>query len=101
MEKARSSYELAAGTHVITTKPGALTFVSIVGAAADVTVDCYDVNASADIATTNKITSFKVDVSADGMQGGMSFGIPLSFAEGLVIVVTGAGGLAYAGYTKG
>ena len=100
MDKARSSYELAAGTHLVTTKPGALTFVSIV-AAADVTVDCYDVNATANIAATNKITAFKVDVSADGMQGGMPFGVPLSFAEGLVVVVTGAGGLAYVGYTKG
>jgi hypothetical protein len=101
MDKARPSYELAAGTHLVTTKPGALTFVSIVGAAADVTVSCYDVNAAADIATTNKIAAFKIDVSAAGMQGGMSFGIPLSFAEGLVVVVAGAGGLAYVGYTKG
>ena len=101
MDKARSSYELVAGTHLITTKPGALTFVSIVGAAADVTVDCYDVNATATIAATNKITAFKLDVTAAGMQGGMSLSIPLSFVEGLVVVVTGAGGLAYIGYTKG
>lgn len=97
---AKSSYELAAGTHTITQKPGKLTLVSIVAAAADATVSCYDVAATGDIATTNKMVAFSVDVSLVGFQGGGNINDPMDFVKGLVVVVAGAGAVAYIGYKR-
>lgn len=97
---AKSSFELAAATHTITLKPGKLTFVSIVAAAADATVSCYDVAAAGDIATTNKMVAFSVDVDVQGFQGGGNISDPIDFSKGLVVVVAGAGAVAYIGYKK-
>jgi hypothetical protein len=97
----RPSYELAAGTHLITTSGGQLTFCSIIAAAADATVSCYDVQAAASISSANKIVAFKVDVSLNGFQGGGNITHPLKYTDGLCVVVAGTGALAYIGYIKG
>ena len=97
----RPSYELAAGTHLLTTVGGKLTFCSLIAAAADATVSVYDVDDSGDIATTNKIVAFKVEVSLNGFQGGGNINHPLTYTRGLCVVVGGVGAVAYLGYTKG
>jgi hypothetical protein len=97
----RPSYELAAGTHQITTVGGKLTFCSLIAAAADATVSVYDVDTSDSIAATNKIVAFKIDVSLNGFQGGGNITHPLSYTRGLKVVVAGVGAVAYLGYTKG
>lgn len=97
---AKSSYELAVGTHSVILKPGRLTFCSVIAGTADAIVSCYDVAASGDIATTNKIAAFKVDLSLNGFQGGGNVNDPLDFAKGLVVVVAGTGAVAYVGYKR-
>ena len=97
----RPSYELAAGTHQLTTVGGKLTFCSLIAAAADATVSVYDVAATGDIATTNKIVAFMIDVSLNGFQGGGNINHPLTYTKGLCVVVGGVGAVAYLGYTKG
>ena len=96
----RSSGELSAGSNVVTTNPCVVTFVSIVGAAADVTVALHDCDTAATVTTANKLVAFKIDVSLNGFQGGGNITHPLRFSEGLVAVVAGAGGLAYVGFKK-
>jgi hypothetical protein len=101
MDKSKPSYELATGTHLITKRGGSLTFIAVVGAAADVTVSCYDTDVAANVASTNKIAAIKLDVDVVGMHGNITFPFPVSFQDGLVVVVEGAGGLAYVGHIKG
>lgn len=97
----RPSYQLAAGTHVISTNAGALTFVSaIADGTNDVTVDCHDASAAGDIATTNQIVTFKIDTSLNGFQGGGNITHPIKFINGLVVKVTGTNGVAYVAHTK-
>jgi len=100
MSRARPSCELAVGTHLITTNPGSLTLASIIAAAADSTISCYDVDATGDIATSNKIIAFKVDVDVNGFQGGGNLSEPLVFSKGLVVVVAGTAAVGYVGYKK-
>lgn len=97
---AKPSYELAVGTHTIVLKPGRLTFCSVIAGTADAIVSCYDVAAAANIATANKFTAFKVDLSLNGFQGGGNVNDPLDFAKGLVVVVAGTGAVAYIGYKR-
>ena len=98
---ARPSGRLAASsTTVITTNPGKLTFISIIAAAADATVTCYNGIVAGDAVAANEIVAFKVDVSLNGFQGGGNIDDPLSFSNGLVIKVEGAGSVAYAGFKK-
>jgi hypothetical protein len=99
--ESRPSNELAAGTHLLTTVGGKLTFCSVIAAAADATVSVYDVSAAADIATTNKFVAFRVDVSLNGFQGGGNITHPIKYTRGLCVVVEGVGAVAYIGYTKG
>lgn len=96
----KPSYELAVGTHLITTKPGRLSLACIIGAAADATISCYDVDDTGDIAAGNKLIAFKVDVSLNGFQGGGNINSPLSFATGLVVVVAGTAAVGYVGYSR-
>ena len=96
----KPSYELAVGTHLITTKSGALTLACLVAAADDATISCYDVNATGDIANSNKIIAFKVDVSLNGFQGGGNINNPIDFATGLVVVVGGTAAVGYVGYSR-
>ena len=97
----RPSYELAVGTHQITTSGGLITFCFIIAAAADATVSLYDVQATGDIATANKIAAFKVNVGLNGFQGGGNITHPIKYRDGLCAVVAGAGAVAYLGYKKG
>ncbi len=101
MATSRPSYQLAAGTSVVTKNGGAVTFVSIVAAGADATVDLHDCEVAGDVATTNKMAAFKVDVSLNGYQGGGNITHPLRFTTGLTVVVTGIGAIAFVGFTKG
>jgi len=100
MGRARPSYELAVGTHLITKNCGSLTLASIIAAAADSTISCYDVDDTGDIANSNKIIAFKIDVDVNGFQGGGNIASPIVFATGLVVVVAGAAAVGYVGYTK-
>ena len=97
----RPSYELAAGTHQLTTVGGKLTFCSLIAAAADATVSVYDLDTSGTIAATNTIVAFKIEVSKNGFQGGGNITHPLTYTRGLRVVVGGVGAVAYLGYTKG
>ena len=97
----RPSYELDVDTHTITKTGGILTFCSVVAGSADATVSLYDVNAAGDIAATNKLVAFKVDLSLNGFQGGGNITNPIRFVNGLVVVVAGTGAVAYVGYSKG
>jgi len=101
MISSRPSYELAVGTHQITEIGGLLTFCSLVAAAADATVSVYDVAASANIASANKIVAFKVAVDQNGFQGGGNITHAIKFINGLCVVVAGTGAVAYLGYKKG
>jgi len=96
----RPSFELAAGTHLITTTSGVVTYCGLIAAAADCSVSLYDVQAAADIAVTNKIVAFKLDIDVDGIQGGSELPL-LKFSRGLCAVVAGVGAVAYLGYKKG
>lgn len=103
MAIARPSYELAAGTNLITTNPGALTFVLLmtpIGAPVDSTITCYDQDVAASIATTNKMCQFGLDTSVSGFTVGGNITHPIRFSRGLVVVTTGAGAVAYVSYTK-
>jgi len=97
----RPSYELAVGTHQLTTIGGKLTFCSLVAAAADATVSVYDLDTSGTIAATNKIVAFKIDVLLNGFQGGGNITHPLTYTRGLRVIVAGVGAVAYIGYVKG
>ena len=97
---AKPSGQLTAGSHVITDNPGKLTFVSIIGAAADATVTCYNGIVTGDAVAANAIIAFSVDVSLNGFQGGGNINDPLDFSNGLVVKVAGAGAVAYIGYKK-
>ena len=99
----KPSYELAVGIHLITTKPGTLTLAVVIadiGTPADSIISCYDVDATGDIASGNKIIAFEVDVSLNGTQGGGNINSPLSFAKGLVVVIAGTGAVGYVGFTR-
>ena len=98
---AKPSGQLTVATTVVTTKPGVLTFLSIIAAAADATVTCYNGTVTGDAIAGNAIVAFKVDVSLNGFQGGGNIDDPLEFSNGLVVKVEGTGAVAYAGYKKG
>ena len=97
----KPSYQQAVGTTLLTGNSGKLTFCSVIAGTADATVTLYDVNATADIATTNALVSFKVDLDLNGFQGGGNIAHPLRYSRGLCVVVAGTGATAYLGYTKG
>jgi len=94
------TYELAVGTTEITTKQGTLTLATIKAAAADCSISCYDCAAAGDIASSNKLVSFEVEILLNGKQGGGNIEHPLRFKSGLVIVVAGTGAVGYGGYTR-
>ena len=100
MSVSRPTYQLAAGTHLITDRAGFLTMcVGISDGTNDVTIDCHDCAATGDIATTNQLVTFKIDGSLVGFTGGGA--VPsLRFGTGLVVKVTGTNGVAYVGYSR-
>ena len=86
----KPSYELAVGTHLISTKPGRVSLAVLLAAAADATLVLYNTDVASDIATTNKMITFGIDVSLNGFQGGGNINDPLEYSSGLVAVVAGA-----------
>jgi hypothetical protein len=78
-----------------------MAWISIIAAAADVTVTCYNGTVAADAIPANELVEFKVDVSLNGFQGGGNLAHPVSFSNGLVIKVDGANARVYCGYFKG
>ena len=97
----KSSGQLTVATNIVTTNGGVLTFISIIAAAADATVTCYNGIVSGDAVAANEIAAFKVDVTLNGFQGGGNITHPIRYSRGLIVKVAGTGAVAYVGYKKG